>query len=64
MVKELNEAKRLILAAADEAVIESMQKTGRPFVVVSFLDFKPFAQENNIPFLPTNLTNGVTAQIP
>ncbi|RAI91674.1 ATP-grasp domain-containing protein [Algoriphagus yeomjeoni] len=32
-------------------VIESMQKTGRPFVVVSFADFEPYAAENNIPFV-------------
>ena len=36
-------------------VIESMQKTGRPFVVVSFPDFESYAQENNIPFLPYQL---------
>lgn len=36
-------------------VIESMQKTGRPFVVVSFPDFEHYAQENNIPFLPYQL---------
>ena len=32
-------------------VIESMQKSGRPFVVVSFPDFENYAQENNIPFV-------------
>ena len=32
-------------------VIESMQKTGKNFVVVSFPDFEPYAKENNIPFL-------------
>lgn len=32
-------------------VIESMQKTGKSFVVVSFPDFEPYAKENDIPFL-------------
>lgn len=32
-------------------VIESMEKTGKPFVVVSFPDFEPYAKENNIPFV-------------
>jgi hypothetical protein len=36
-------------------VIESMQKTGKPFVVVSFPSFEQYAQENNIPFVPYTL---------
>lgn len=36
-------------------VIESMQKSGKPFVVVSFSDFENYAKENNIPFLPYTL---------
>ena len=32
-------------------VIESMQKTGKPYVVVSFSDFENYAKENNIPFV-------------
>ena len=36
-------------------VIESMQKTGRPFVVVSFPDFENYAKEHGIPFLPYQL---------
>jgi len=33
-------------------VIESMQKAGQPFVVVSFPDFEPYARDHNIPFVP------------
>ena len=36
-------------------VIESMQKAGKPFVVVSFPDFESYAKENNIPFVPYQL---------
>lgn len=36
-------------------VIESMQKLGKPYVVVSFPDFQHYADENNIPFLPYSL---------
>jgi len=36
-------------------VIESMQKTGKNFVVVSFPDFQAYAEENNIPFVPYQL---------
>ena len=36
-------------------VIESMQKLNKPFVVVSFPDFEPYAKENNIPFVPYQL---------
>ncbi len=36
-------------------VIESMQKTGKPFVVVSFPDFESYAREHNIPFLSYSL---------
>lgn len=32
-------------------VIESMQKTNKPFVVVSLPDFEQYAKENNIPFV-------------
>ncbi|MGB3183800.1 MAG: ATP-grasp domain-containing protein [Cyclobacteriaceae bacterium] len=32
-------------------VIESLQRLGKPFVVVSFPDFEPYARENNIPFV-------------
>ncbi len=32
-------------------VIESMQKTDKSFVVVSFPDFETYAKENNIPFV-------------
>jgi hypothetical protein len=31
--------------------IESAQKMDRPYVVVSFPDFEPYAKENNIPFV-------------
>ncbi|MEQ8682092.1 MAG: carboxylate--amine ligase, partial [Cyclobacteriaceae bacterium] len=36
-------------------VIESMQKIDKPFVVVSFADFEPYARENNIPFVSYQL---------
>jgi hypothetical protein len=36
-------------------VIESMQKLNKPYVVVSFPDFQPYAEEHNIPFLPYSL---------
>lgn len=36
-------------------VIESMQRANKPFVVVSFPDFEPYARENNIPFVPYHL---------
>ncbi len=36
-------------------VIESMQKIDKPFVVVSFPDFEPYAKENNIPFVSYQL---------
>ncbi|MDZ7847177.1 MAG: hypothetical protein U5L96_10620 [Owenweeksia sp.] len=36
-------------------VIESMQKTGKPFVVVSFPDFESYAKENDIPFVSYQL---------
>lgn len=36
-------------------MIESMQKTGKPFVVVSFPDFETYARENDIPFVPYQL---------
>lgn len=36
-------------------VIESMQKSNKPYVVVSFPDFEPYAKENNIPFVPYQL---------
>lgn len=32
-------------------VIESMEKLGKPYVVVSFPDFESYAKENNIPFV-------------
>jgi hypothetical protein len=34
--------------------IESMQKLGRPYVVVSFPDFEDYAREHGIPFVPWN----------
>jgi hypothetical protein len=36
-------------------VIESMQKTGKPFVVVSLPDFESYAKEHDIPFVPYQL---------
>lgn len=36
-------------------VIESMQKTGKPYVVVSLPDFQSYADENNIPFVGYDL---------
>ncbi|WP_421877979.1 ATP-grasp domain-containing protein [Marinoscillum sp.] len=36
-------------------VIESMEKLGKPYVVVSFPDFEPYAKENNIPFVSYQL---------
>lgn len=36
-------------------MIESMQKTGRPFVVVSLPDFQTYADENDIPFVSYEL---------
>ena len=32
-------------------VIERMQTSGKPFVVVSFPDFESYAQEHHIPFV-------------
>lgn len=36
-------------------VIESLQKSGLPYVVVSFPDFEPYAKEHDIPFVPYEL---------
>lgn len=36
-------------------VIESVQKLGKPFVVVSFPDFESYARENDIPFVGYSL---------
>ena len=36
-------------------VIESVQKLNKPYVVVSFPDFEPYAKENDIPFVPYQL---------
>jgi hypothetical protein len=36
-------------------VIESMQKLGKPYVVVSFPDFEPYAAEHKIPFVSYQL---------
>ena len=36
-------------------VIESMERLGKPYVVVSFPDFEPYAKENNIPFVSYQL---------
>ncbi len=36
-------------------VIESMQKSEKPFVVVSFPDFESYAKEHHIPFVPFQL---------
>ncbi len=48
-------ANRFALLGWSLPVIESMQKAGKPFVVVSFPDFEPYARENNIPFVPYKL---------
>lgn len=37
-------------------VIESMQKTGKPFVVVSLPDFESYAEEHDIPFVSYELS--------
>ncbi len=44
-------AKCFVLLGWSLPVIESMKKSGKPYVVVSFPDFEPYANENNIPFL-------------
>lgn len=44
-------ANRFALIGWSLPVIESMQKAGLPFVVVSFPEFAPYAEENNIPFV-------------
>ena len=36
-------------------VIESMEKSKTPYVVVSFPDFESYAKDNNIPFVPYQL---------
>ncbi len=48
-------ANRFALLGWSLPVIESMQKANKPFVVVSFPDFEPYAKEHNIPFVPYQL---------
>lgn len=48
-------ANRFALLGWSLPVIESMQKADKPFVVVSFPDFEPYAKEHNIPFVPYQL---------
>lgn len=38
-------------------VIESMEKLGKPYVVVSFPDFEDYAKENDIPFVSWDFNN-------
>jgi hypothetical protein len=44
-------ANRFALIGWSLPVIESVQKAGLPFVVVSFPDFESYAKEHNIPFV-------------
>ncbi|MCB0578309.1 MAG: hypothetical protein KDD10_03235 [Phaeodactylibacter sp.] len=44
-------ANRFALMGWSLPVIESMQKAGLPYVVVSFPDFESYAKEHNIPFV-------------
>lgn len=44
-------ANRFALIGWSLPVIESMQKSEKPFVVVSFPEFEPYAKENGIPFV-------------
>ncbi len=48
-------ANRFALMGWSLPVIESMQKANKPFVVVSFPDFEPYAKEHNIPFVSYQL---------
>ncbi len=48
-------ANRFALLGWSLPVIESMKKADKPFVVVSFPDFEPYAKEHNIPFVPYRL---------
>ncbi len=48
-------ANRFALIGWSLPVIESMQKANKPFVVVSFPDFAPYAKEHNIPFVGYHL---------
>lgn len=46
--------KAVVLLGWSTQAIESAQKLNRPFVVVSFEDFEPYAKENGIPFVSWN----------
>lgn len=48
-------ANRFALLGWSLPVIESMQKADKPFVVVSFPEFEPYAKEHDIPFVPYRL---------
>lgn len=48
-------AKRFALVGWSLPVIESVQKAGLPFVVVSFPDFASYAEEHDIPFVGYHL---------
>lgn len=48
-------AKCFALVGWSLPVIESMQKIGKPYVVISFPDFESYAKENDIPFIPYQL---------
>ncbi len=48
-------AKCFALIGWSQPVIEGMQKTGKPFVVVSLPEFEPIAKEQEIPFVSYKL---------
>jgi len=41
----------VVLLGWSAQAIESAQKMNRPYVVVSFEDFEPYAKDKNIPFV-------------
>ncbi len=47
----MNTEKAAVLLGWSAQAIESARKMDKPFVVVSFEDFEPYAKENDIPFV-------------
>jgi len=47
----MNTDKAVVLLGWSALAIESAQKLKKPYVVVSFEDFEPYAKEHNIPFV-------------